>query len=441
MTIGSSNFTTLSYAEEDVEGTCPTATFQDIAMTGESFQFSKSSITSNNINTSRQVSDEVQTSFEVSGGLEIEISPGNYNDFIEGALWNDWKSAIEISTGTETVHVNAATGVLTASDDVSFDTIENGQYVMIRGFSDEENNGIFKVHDTATLTGTTLTLAPEAQDILTTVLEGDAEAGISVTGQMIRNPATAALSKRHSYFFERRHNDLDPIQYFSFSGCLVNSFSISASASSLLTGSFDFMGQTSEIYNDDAYDEDTNPNGVVGGGGSTYDGTKSNGNSFTAAEDFNGLNAVSHVGNVRINGVNVNTLASSGASGIYFQKIDFSVNNNLRGVQAIGQLGNVSVSPGQLVVEGSMDALFADDTMYRRFISGEEFSLSFEIIEEYTDTTYAGYVFTLPRCTIKSSSMNAGGSDQDLVETMQFSALMDSTFNTSVQIDYIKNSY
>ena len=119
------------------------------------------------------------------------------------------------------------------------------------------------------------------------------------------------------------------------------------------------------------------------------------------------------------------------------QSLDFNIANNLRGVKAIGVMGNVAVSPGQLLVTGNLNALFASDIMYRRYVSGEEFSLSYSVFDEDGD----GYVFSFPRVVVSSSSMNAGGNDQDLVENMQWSAIMDAATETSVQIDAIYGAY
>ena len=421
MAIGSSNFTSISYVEETSYGECPTAQFQEIPMTGESIQYSKSSITSNNISSSRQVSDNVQTSFEVSGGLNIEMAPKVYDDFIEGVMWNDWGTTT--SESSLTITADQAGGTFTTSSGTPFADLAVGQFFRINGT--DSNDGIYQIK---TVTDTVITVT----DGFTLTDETDTS-GVTVTGSMIRNPADGAETVTHSYFIEKCHNDLDPRQYFSFDGMMVDSFSVNAQSAQILTGSFNFMGQDAAIYNDNAYDETDNPNG--NGDGDAASGSKSD-SAVANPITFNGLNAVSHVGDIRINDTNVNATGDTSGN-IYFQGLDFTVSNNLRGVQAIGKMGNVDVSPGQLSVTGSLNALFADDTMYRRFLSGEEFSLSYAVLDENNE----GYVFYFPRVTITQSDMSAGGNDQDLVENMQWSALMDSDTSTSIQIDRLYNSY
>ena len=488
--IASSNFTTLSYIEEDTYGVLPSSgEFRYTPFTGESLQFTKESISSNNINPSRQVSDMIQTGFDVSGAVDIELAAKTFDEFWEGAMWNRW--------GTYTDETVTATWVnsgrtLTADSGTPFVNIVVGQFVQIAGAVNSANNGVFQV---LTVTDTVLTFTTSYADIV----DEASTASVTVKGCMIRNPSSGADSVRISYYFEKAMEDIVPVQFLSYSGCMVNSISISAQSSSILTGSIDFMGKTSLIYNTLTGSPDTSGYepavgstiDFVDGGGSadtitdsangfvdagfengdevTVSGSTSNDGTYTivtaaagtltlatgvltASEvGINGvkfagvsgklssvgnniLNAVSHVGDIRLDGENINVTSGTG---VYFQGIDFTLSNNLRGVQAIGQMGNVNVAPGQLSVTGNMNAFFQDDTMYSKFIDGSEFTLSYTVLDENDE----GYVFYFPRVTIASSTMSAGGNDQDLVENMTWSALMDTSTNTSVQIDRFLADY
>lgn len=416
MPISSSNFTSLGFGKETVYGEVPATSLRELHFTGESFGFTKQSIQSNNINSTRQVVDTVQTGFETQGGINIEMAPKVYDELMAGALWGTWGTATDT---TITASVNPATRTYSAATGTPFTNLVAGQHVRITGFVNAVNNGVKKIAAVASPT------AFSVVDDDTTLVTESAVASVNVSGSMLRNG-----SVRSSYYFERTHNDLDPKQYFSFNGNLVNSFNLSAQASALITGAFQFMGKTSAIYNDDPVSAD-NPNGngtgVVGSGSNSYN------NVTLAPLAFNGLNAVSHVGDICINNIPVN----AGADAIYMNALDFSVSNNLRGVKAIGFLGNVDVSPGQLAVTGALKALFAKDTMYRRYLSGEEFSLSYSVFDETGD----GYVFSWPRVTISGENMSAGGKDQDLVEDAQWSALMDPATQTTMQIDRIYGTY
>lgn len=416
MPIGSSNFTRMAFGRETIYGQVPAISLREVPFTGESFQFSKQSIESSNINSFRQVLDNIQVGFDTSGGINIEMAPKVYDDLIAGVLWNEWGPATSVSV---TCTVVAATRTYSVSTGTPFANLVPGQFVRIAGFTNQANNGVKKI----------LSVAADDMSFVVvnngTTLIGETTANVTVRGSMIRNGNT-----RQSFFWERTHTDLDPRQYFSFNGNLVNSFNLSAQASAIITGAFQFMGQTTAIYNDNAVGV-ANPNG--NGDGTVGSGSKSASHITLAPLAFNGLNAVSHVGDVCINNIPVN----SGVDAIYMNALDFTITNNLRGVKAIGYLGNVDVSPGKMAVTGSMKALFESDIMYRRYVNDEEFSLSISLLNENNE----GYVFSWPRMTLSASSMNAGGQDQDLIEDAQWQALMESTTNTSVQIDRIYSTY
>jgi len=398
MTIASSNFTTLAYQEETAYGVLPVAgAFRLTPFTGESFQFTKESISSNNINSSRQISDVIATGFNVSGGFDIELAAKTFDELSEGALWERWSTSVdEVITAT----VVGTSRTVTASAGTPFAQVTTGQFVKISGMVETANNGIFQV---LSVTDTVLTMTTAY-----TMADESDTASVSIKGSMLRNGTT-----RLSYYVEKSFTDLNPVQRFSYSGCLINAMSIAVQSSSIITGSFDFMGKTS----------------------TAYTGVSDSPETVLASVGNNILNAVSHMEGVRIDGV------EQTAAGVYFQGIDYTLSNNLRGIQAIGTEGNVGVAPGQLEVSGSMNTYFTNSDMYSKFVDGTEFSLSYELIDENGE----GYVISFPRATISNDAMSASGGDQDLVENLSWSAMMSATDNiapsTSIQIDRFLTDY
>lgn len=401
-TIASSNFVTMAYQEETTEGTLPvTGTFRYTPMTGESLQLSKESITSNNINSTRQVTDVIQTGFDVSGGIEIELAAKTFDEFMEGALWGNWSTIVdEDFLATElSVVTGSGDATITASGTATptFQTdLVTGQFVQISGMDDAGNNGVFQV------SAITSELIIVVLDVDGVMANGDSGATGRLCASMIRNG-----TDRHSYVMEKALNDLTPVQMFYYLGCLINSLSLSIQSSSIITGSIDMLGATSDSYDD---------------------GTKS-----TAAIDDsvgnNIINAVSHVEGVRIDGV------EQSAQNVYFQGIDMTLSNNLRGIQAVGNVGNVGVSPGQMEVTGTMNTYFANDDMYTRFNADTEFSLSYSMI----DGNNEGYVISFPRVVVTSDDLAAGGNDTDMVENLAWSAMMsasdDIAPSITIQVD------
>ena len=404
--IATGSSVTLAYQEETSYGELPeSGTFRFTPLTGESLTFSKDSITSNNINSTRQVSDVIQTGFSVSGGIEIELAGKTFDEMMEGALWNRWSTSVDedFSTGELTVVASTRTITSSRSSAPTFQTdLSTGQFVRISGMADTENEGVFQIES---ITSQTVFRVLDPDSVLT-----DGASGTSgrLAASMIRNGSTPI-----SYVFEKAFTDLATVQRFSFLGCMVNAFSLSMQSSSIVTGSFDFMGTTSETY---------------------ATGTKST-TTIDASVGNNILNAVSHIGGVRID----SELQS--ASDIYFQGIDLSLSNNLRGVQAIGTVGNITVSPGQLEATGTMNVYFSDPSMYAKFTGDTEFSLSYEII----DGNGEGYVFSFPRVAITADDLPTSGNDSDIVENMTWSAMMSASTNIApsitLQIDRFYSDY
>ena len=87
LTAASSNGVELGYIAEVTFGTTPTTpTYQLVRYTGESLNFNITNTTSNEIRADRMTADTIQTSADVSGGVNIELSSGSYDTLLEAAL-------------------------------------------------------------------------------------------------------------------------------------------------------------------------------------------------------------------------------------------------------------------------------------------------------------------------------------------------------------------
>jgi len=245
-----------------------------------------------------------------------------------------------------------------------------------------------------------------------------------VKASMIRAPENGASTNmiRQSFLLEKRQSDLSTELFTYFSKCYLNTFSLSAQSAALLTGSIDFMGASSKMRESS-----------FAGASTVTDLTAGSTAAYVAADAFNGFNAVSHVKEVIVNGVNLNGTTNTQ----YIQGFDFSITNNLRGVKAIGHLGNIDTLAGQLGITGNMNVFFANKTLYDLFTAQTEFPLSFRVENENGD----GYIFSFPRVTISNDSMSAGGADADLVENMTWTAMFSTALKTSMQIDRIYGTY
>jgi hypothetical protein len=384
-----SNRASLYFGEEVTWGTAATCTYKELRFTGESFAYNITNVTSGEIRSDRQITDLIQTDADTSGGFNFEMSYDSFNELLEGALWSDWSTALAISAlGIGLVDTGAMTAGTGATDGTAnFSLATVGQWIEIRGSSNATNNGYYQI--TAKSSYTSMTVAPAFD---ATVASGTDT--IVITGAYLRNGTT-----EHSYTVIRYHGGLSSNQYFTFLGQVVNSFNLSAQAGSILTGSFDFIGKRATL---------TQTSTAVSGA--------------TAAGTNAVLNAVSNVGEVKE--------AGSEVSSCLVQGIDFTVTNNVRGLKAIGTLGNCDIGVGKIDVTGTLSAYFKDDSLYDKYLAGTTTSISYKV----EDTSGNAYIFDFPRVEFESDGVNVGGQDQDVVESLGFRAYKDPTYGYTVQI-------
>ena len=388
--MGDSNRTALYYGEENTAwGTLATCTFQELRFTGESFAYNIANTTSGEIRSDRQVTDLIQTGADNSGGFNFELSYDSFNELLEGALWSDWSTDLAISAKGIGI---ADTGVLTAGtgatdDTANFSLATVGQWIELRGSSDADNNGYYQITDKAS--HTSITVAPVPNSTLASGTDT-----ITIGGSYIRNGIV-----KHSYSVIRYHGGLVSGQYFTFLGQVVNSFNLSAQASSILTGSFDFIGKSATLEQSSA--------SVTGA-------------STAGSNDV--LNAVSNVAEIREGGSDV--------SSCLVQGLDFTIANNVRGLQSIGTLGNCDIGVGKCDVTGTLTAYFKDNALYDKYLAGTASSLSYKV----EDSSGNAYIIDMPQIEFESDGINAGGQDQDIMETLGFRAIKDPTYGYTIQI-------
>jgi len=437
MSIASSNFTIMgfgNYTNPGASNEAKPTTLKEIPMTGESMGYQTQSISSSNINSSRQVLDTVPTGYDVSGGLQIEYAPKVYDKFFSAALWAEWQTSEVNDIVAVTIdHDNATPATsrtITFGSGTFFsatpatDKICVGQFFKLETTTtdpiDDLLIGVYQVESVASATVAVV----KAVDGVTPFLASATAKNALVKASMIRAPENGASTNmiRQSFLLEKRQSDLATELFTYFSKCYVNTLSMSAQSAALLTGSIDFMGATSKM-RESSFAGDSTVTDLTAGSTAAY----------TSADSFNGFNAVSHVKEVIVNGVNLNGTTNTQ----YIQGFDFSITNNLRGVKAIGHLGNVDTLAGQLGITGNINVFFANKTMYDLFTAQTEFPMSIRIEDENGD----GYVFSFPRVTISNDSMSSGGADSDLIENMTWTAMFNTTLKTSMQIDRLYGTY
>jgi len=223
---------------------------------------------------------------------------------------------------------------------------------------------------------------------------------ITIKGSMLRNPGTSAEITPQSATVETGFQDVS--QYFTVDGLRCGGVEMEVAAGSIVTGQSTYMGRETKRASVE----------------------KLNGVSYTALEApaTEVVSATANVGSLSVNGIEQATAISS---------IQFSIEGNLRNQQAVGSKFPVGIAAGRLNLTGTIEAYFADGEMYDRFIEHQTVSLAFPIIDQDKNT----YYFTIPAFKVTSDPIAPGGLDQDVMESLEFSAFRDAATACMMQID------
>jgi Phage tail tube protein len=203
-----------------------------------------------------------------------------------------------------------------------------------------------------------------------------------------------------SFTIQKHFQDLAVPIFQNFPGCRVGGMSLDFKSGSLLTGSFSVMGLSAN----------NNTAQIVGA-------------TFASPGDGEEIfNAVTNLVEIKKDGVTMATKIKS---------MTLDLNNNLRGQEAIGTLGNVGIALGRLEIMGDIELYFENSTEYTTFLNATDFELSFKLL----DSAGNYYLFTLPRVKYEEGTINAGQIDQDLMVNGKWRALYDSATACMIQLD------
>lgn len=379
----------VGYIEEVTPGVTPASALQDLRFTGESISNGFTNETSSEIRSDRQITDSILVGSEPAGDINFELSFATYDDFLEGALFSDWSTAVAISA-TDLSAANADNSYNSTSTDFTAENLNVGQWIKVAGFTDSSNNGYCRVVSIAAtkLVVSGLTLADEAA--------GDT---VTMSGQFLSNGTT-----EHYYTIEKQFTDLSPVEFLPFKGMKVSGLSLSIASNSILTGSFSFMGLTAGA----------SANATAGSG------------SYTASNTNDVYNASSNIGNIRENGVAL-------GSTTYVTGLDLSLDNGLRSQKAIGNLGPVGIGDGRCNVTGTLTSFFSSADLYDKLANNTATSLDFRV----TDSSGNVYVIDLPRIKLQAGSVDISAADADVEFPADFQALRDPTLGFTMSISKI----
>jgi len=390
MAIADTNRVKFRYLEEVTWGTTPASAMTEFRLTGESMNYTISNATSDEIRSDRQVTDLVQTSASVGGDINWELSYGAQDDLLEGALQSTWVGVGGTTTETITsgatasnldFSLNATANTITLGSAVTFDIV-SGQWFKLTGSTADDG-----YHFVTDVTGSVITV-----ESITTTEVLDELSLATIKGARLRNGTT-----EKSYTLEKEFNDIT--QFISFTGCEVNQMTLNMSTGSIVTGSFSMIGGSSAI-------------------GTSTVGT----GAATAAPTNDVMNAVSDITSLREGGVEV--------TGAYLNEVSLTINNSLRGQEAIANLGYIGVGTGRCDVTGSYSVYFEDQTYYNKYVNGTRTSLDIRV----TDPAGNAYIFSAPEMEYGSGTVTAEGGNADVMAQLGFTAIRDATYNYTFQV-------
>lgn len=391
MTLASSSRLQIRYIQEAAFGTTPTSDTnyptkaKKLRVTSSKLDYSLQSEISKEIRADRMTTDNILTGAQCQGGVDFELSYGEFDQMFEGTLQSTWTA---IGTdGVATITGTFTTTTLTASTGTPFSTMVAGQNFKIANAVNAQNNGYFKVVSIggsgASITCATATFTAEVATV-----------GLAISSARLKNS-----NVQKGFTIEEEYNDIT--QFIAYRGMTPSKMSLKFASKNIVTGMFDFIGK-------DAI-------------GATS--TQIPGAAALSSLTYDVMNAVSGVGNILENG--------SALTGTFIKSVSLEIENGLRGQDAIGVLGNAGIGSGTLKISGTLEIYFADRTFFDKAVNNTASSLSLRCV----DGAGNGYQFTIPKLKYKDSKFDATGLDQDVMMSMPFQGLMDPTTNAMILID------
>lgn len=227
------------------------------------------------------------------------------------------------------------------------------------------------------------------------------DAGTSKTIQIFYGDFLTNSTTAQSFSFERQQQDLASPSYEYFTGMQVNTLSISAKASAVLTGTLGMTGM-----------------------GSSASTTRFSGATDVAAPTYGVMNASSNVGEIFENGA-----AVSGPS--YISEIALDIKNNLSTQFAVGSISPIGVLDGEFEVSGTLNAYFGDLTLLNQVLNDNDVALMFRAGR--SDGNRESYVFDVPAMKLNGTSP-VDAKNQSRMFNGTFAAKLNTTLGYTLSI-------
>lgn len=481
-----SNRTALRVAKEPSFGTAPAnPVYKEIRRTSDAVSFTPTNEVTNEIDSTRQVNDLINTGRDAGGDMAMELSIENMDSFLEGLFCNSWLRTPEVSNGAHweygasatritavsaTAITLAATSVLAGSQNNATGTaFVANMLIRNTGYGVPANNGLFPITGSTatTITGTFTIEASPPATAKTKVVGFQGTSG-DIVATITGGPALTSTTLNFTTLglivgqWVKISNEGGA---FSFGTAANNGFArISAIAANRL--SFDitqgiFAADTGTGKTIRVYFGDTIRNGttqftyrlekeytLAAGVRYSYASGQQPSSLAISAEtrgvvtatlswmgsDLSPPSATRDTGAVTepissnsvLDGSNsVPMIMEAGAvigAPNYVSGFAFTLDNGLRARNAIGSPGAIGLGLGRASITGTLTTYFGDETLLTKLRNG---AASGATIAFRDSANLCAEIWDLPRLKYNSGFPEVPGIDTDLTTPLGFQALRD----------------
>lgn len=141
-------------------------------------------------------------------------------------------------------------------------------------------------------------------------------------------------------------------------------------------------------------------------------------------------------GRVMAGNANVGRIAEAGAAVAaknWAQSLNFTINNNLRTLEAADDTSPVGIEPGECQVSGQINTYYGDDTLLAKLYAGTPTSINTRFNKDSQ-----AVIWTFPRVTFRGGAPVAGGKNQDVMLALDWQSSLDTATSAHVMCDRLE---